>query len=166
MDTGIINKIVSFINGIGIDCREGAISATTFLPGIEIQNGSIVYDVQLMKYPGDLLHEAGHLAVLLPADRHKVFGDNPTGDICAPAAEMAAIAWSWAALQHVQIPPHTVFHEHGYKGGSQSIIDNFSEGKYIAVPMLQWLGMTTEPKHEVPADEYTYPKMKHWLRGK
>ena len=104
------------------------------------------------------------MAVLLPADRAKVSGDNPEGDISAPAAEMAAIAWSWAALQHIQLPPEVVFHEHGYKDGSQSIIENFSEGRYMAVPMLQWLGMTTEPRNGEIADEFTYPKMKYWLR--
>ncbi len=159
-----LNKIVSFINRIGIECRPGSIATTTFLPGIEIQNGAIIYNEERLLYPGDLLHEAGHLAVLLPEHRNNVCGDNLHGDISAPAAEMAAIAWSWAALVHLHIPPEVVFHKEGYKGSSPSIVNNFSDGRYMAVPMLQFLGMTTEPKPGTPAGEHIYPDMKHWLR--
>ncbi len=165
MDDLLLHKIVGFINDTGIECKEGTLPESTFLPGVDIKDGRIVYDKLLLRYPGDLLHEAGHIAVLLPHDRRQAQSpDKLFGDVDPAAAEMAAIAWSWAALQHLQIPPEVVFHEHGYKGGSSNIIENFSAGRYFAVPYLQWLGMTAEPKHPVPASEYTYPKMKHWLR--
>mgnify|MGYP003339327856 CR=1 FL=1 len=70
-----------------------------------------------------------------------------------------------AALQHLQLPPEVLFHEEGYKGGASSLIENFSAGRYIGVPMLQWLGLTKEAKNDAEADEFTYPKMKNWLRS-
>lgn len=157
-----IDTVVSFINKIGIPCREFAIEGDTFLPGIDIRAGEILYDPQRMKYPGDLLHEAGHIAVLSPKDRKDVQSpDKISGDLEPAAAEMAAIAWSWAALKHLDLPPDYVFHEQGYKGGSTAIIENFSLGNYFGVPMLQYLGMSNISGSGHDAE---YPAMKYWLR--
>jgi len=165
MEGLLIEQLVGFINGIGIECSESALPEPTFLPGVDIQGGRIIYDKARLKYPGDLLHEAGHLAVLLPIHREQAQSpDNLFGNVNPAAAEICAISWSWAALQRLQLASEIVFHEHGYRGGSQNIIDNFCNGKYMGVPLLQYYGMTKEPKHDVAADEHTYPKMKHWLR--
>lgn len=165
VNISLVNHIAAFINEAGIECRPGTIPGTTFLPGIAIQNGCIIYDPQRIKYPGDLLHEAGHLAVLLPQHRQLAHGsDNLSGNLDPAAAEMAAIAWSWAAKEHLGIAPEILFHEGGYQGDSRSIIENFSNGRYIGVPMLQWLGMTKEPKPGSIAGDHTYPKLITWLR--
>ena len=161
----LLEQLASFINETGIACRPGTLPENTFLPGIDIQNGAIIYDHELLKYPGDLLHEAGHLAVLLP--QHRAVATSPDklfGDLDPAAAELGAIAWSWAALKHLQIDPAVVFHEQGYKGGAANIMENFSSGHYMAVPLLQWLGMTSEPKNGTAPDEFTYPRMRRWLR--
>jgi hypothetical protein len=73
-----------------------------------------------------------------------------------PGFEMAAIAWSWAALVHLRLDPAVVFHEEGYRGGSQSLIDNFSMGRFIGGPMLRWMGMIADERH--------FPSMSRWLR--
>ena len=112
------DKICAFINEAGIDCREGAIPEQTFLPGIDIQKGNIIFDPERLAHPGDLLHEAGHMAVLRPKHRPLAGNsENISGDITPAAAEMAAIAWSWAACRHLQLAPEVLFHEAGYKGG-------------------------------------------------
>jgi len=161
----LVSRIVSFINEIGIACRAGELLHSTFLPGIDIQLGAIIYDPARMKHPGDLLHEAGHLSVLPPENRRQANGsEHLDNGISGPAAEMAAIAWSWAARERLEIPPEVLFHEHGYAGSSPSLLENFGNRKYLGVPLLQWMGMTTEPKACIDADEETYPKMKHWLR--
>ncbi len=163
-DIALVNKIVSFIKETGLQCREGVLPDNTFLPGLTIEEGCIVYNTEHLLYPGDMIHEAGHLAVLLPEDRAVANGDNMCGDLSAPGVEMSAIAWSWAAMKHMGLAPEILFHKHGYAGGSESLITAFSSGSYIGLPVLQWLGMTKEPKKGVEADEYTYPKMRHWLR--
>lgn len=161
----LLETLVNFINEAGIECTPGTLPEHTFLPGVDIQQGRIIYDVQLLKYPGDLLHEAGHLAVLLPEHRAVAQSpDNLFGDISDAAAEMGAIAWSWAALTHLGLSPEVVFHEHGYKGDAKGLVANFSSEQYLAVPLLQWFGMTKEPKRGMVQDEHTYPKMRHWLR--
>ncbi len=158
-------KISNFINEIGISCTPGVISEDTFLPGIKIEKGKLLYDEQKMLSPGDLLHEAGHLAVLKPEDRSKVNGGDISGDLDDGGAEMAAIAWSWAALKHLDIKPEIVFHQQGYKGGADSIIMNFSNKNYFGACLLQWLGMTIERKTDPEMIGDLYPAMIKWLRS-
>lgn len=162
-----LQMICDFINEVGIPCRQGPVPADSFLPGILISAGTVIFDTTQTLYPGDLLHEAGHLAVLTPNDRARADGgENISGDLAAPAAEMAAIAWSWAAKEHLGLPASVLFHQAGYKGGAQSLIDNFSAGKYLGVPILAWLGITREPRRDVSSGGPIYPQMEHWLRLK
>jgi hypothetical protein len=77
---------------------------------------------------------------------------------------MMAIAWSYAALRHLQLAPEVVFHPDGYRGGSQSLIENFGQGRYFGVPMLQWLGMTADEKQAEKLGIAPYPHMTNWLR--
>ena len=156
----LTEKIIAFLREIGLEVRAGVIDSDTIFPGIKVDQGVLFYDSARLKYPGDLLHEAGHLAVKPAADR-KLAGVNLGGD---PAEEMMAIGWSYAAVLHLQLPPEVVFHPAGYRGGSQSLLENFAAGRYLAVPMLQWLGLTYDEKQARDIGAVAYPKMKAWLR--
>ena len=59
----LVLKIVTFLRGIGIEVRAAQLDHSTFLPGIEVDSGRLHVDEGKLIYPGDLLHEAGHLAV-------------------------------------------------------------------------------------------------------
>jgi hypothetical protein len=147
----IAKRICAFLVTIGLPVRAGAVPGPSFLPGIAIEDGVLIVDEDRLLYPGDLLHEAGHLA-LLPRDaRRTVHGD--AGD--DGGLEVGAIAWSYAAAVHLGIDPAVVFHEAGYRGASQSILENFKAGRYIGVPIMEWVGLTTAE---------TYPAMHTWLR--
>lgn len=150
--------ILAFLRSIGIEVRPATLDEKTFVPGIAIGSGRMFVDPRRLAHPGDLLHEAGHLAVLSPDERE---AEVPT---CDAAGELAAIAWSWAALAHLGLSPDVVFHEAGYRGGSQSIIENFSSGHTFGVPWLAYLGLTNErPKAEEP-EAPVYPAMARWMR--
>ena len=157
-----IGPITEFLEGIGLRCRSGAISHDTFMPGITIDNGGLLYDLEKLKHPGDLLHEAGHLAVMPPQRRLKA---HITAGKFA-AEEMMAIAWSYAACVHLRLDPAIVFHADGYRGGSASIIDNFTQGRYFGVPTLQWLGMTADDKNAREMGIAPYPAMIRWLNDR
>jgi len=146
----VTGRIIAFLSEIGLPVQSGAVP-TSFLPGIAIQGGVLVVDEDRLLYPGDLLHEAGHLALLPPEVRSGLHGD--AGD--DPGLEMGAIAWSYAAALHLEIDPAIVFHEAGYKGASRSILENFAGRRYVGVPILQWLGLTTRE---------AYPTMQVWVR--
>lgn len=75
-------RTIEFIRG-----SHAAIVGDTILSGIKVARGVLIYDQARLQFPGDRLHEAGHLAVKSPEDR-KLAGDNLSGD---PAEEMMAI---------------------------------------------------------------------------
>jgi hypothetical protein len=152
--------IVAFLRDLGLPVQAGVIAGDSILPGIKVDQGVLYYDPARLQFPGDLLHEAGHLAVKSPADR-QLAGGNLGGD---PAEEMMAIGWSYAAIRHLQLPAEVVFHPAGYRGGSQSLLDNFAAGRYLGVPMLQWLGMTYDENGARAAGTLPYPTMRTWLR--
>jgi hypothetical protein len=146
----ITAQLVDFIRSIGIPVTMTPIPGPTFIPGIRIDRGSLLVDKSRLTWPGDLLHEAAHLA-MVPADHRATFVDD-AGD--GGGEEMGAIAWSWAALVHLGVDPKVVFHGGGYRGGSQSLIDNFQRGRYVGVPFLRWIGLVGD----------AYPVMLKWLR--
>lgn len=155
-----IVQIVQFLSEIGIPVRAGELPPETFLPGIFIENGGLVIDEARLTYPGDLLHEAGHLAVMSPQERggaNATMSDNG-------GFEMAAVAWSYAAALHIGLDPVVVFHEGGYRGGSQAILENFGAGRYFGVPVLEWMEMTVGAKPGMEPPVAAYPKMLRWLR--
>jgi hypothetical protein len=154
-------RIVAFLREIGLDVQVREIVEPTFLPGVQIEHGGLVVDPARLTDAGDLLHEAGHLAVVAPTERAAMHID--AGD--SPANEMMAIGWSYAALLHLELSPSVVFHERGYKGGAQSLIDNFAGGRYLGVPMLQWVGLTLDDTRAREAGESPYPHMLRWLRA-
>ena len=129
------------------------------MPGIDVRNGVLLIDVARLAYPGDILHEAGHLAVV-PAERRRTLTHDVGAD---PGEEMAAIAWSYAAAIHLHIEPSVVFHDHGYGGGAQAILDNFGQGHYFGVPVLEWLGLTVGSKTARQRGILAYPRMVKWV---
>jgi hypothetical protein len=151
---------IAFLRTIGMEIKEiSLLKEHCFLSGLQIKEGTICIDKEKLLYPGDLLHEAGHLAVIPAAERSLQDGPAIGKRADAPAEEMMAIAWSYAACVHLDIDPTFVFHDTGYQHGGSSLVENFREGRYIGVPVLEWLGMTTT-KGEGPL----YPAMIKWLR--
>ena len=143
------DRIAGFLAGIGIPVAPEP-AGDGLLPGLTVRDGGIVADPGCLSYPGDLLHEAGHIAVTDPALR-------PT--LCEvsddPGEEMAAIAWSWAAAAELGLDPAIVFHADGYRGGSATIIEAFSARRWFGVPLLACWGMT---------EAAIFPRMLRWLR--
>jgi hypothetical protein len=154
-----LNRIVLFLHEIGIGVVPATLSEETFLPGTKISGGKIWVDESKLLSPGDVLHEAGHLAVV-PSNERATLAESDA--ISNPGNEMAAIAWSWAALKHLDISPDIVFHIRGYKGGADSIIDNFSNNRYFGVPVLQYRGLCFEPRLAAENGQQPFPYMLKW----
>lgn len=152
-------RMAAFIAEIGLGLRWDHLEAPTQLPGIAIDHGTLVVDLDRLKHPGDLLHEAGHLAVVPAVDRSSIDGNAGSDG----AREMSAIAWSYAALRHLTLDPVIVFHPDGYRGGSTNIIDTFTAGRGFGVPMLQWLGMTAVAERAEQLGVPPYPHMIKWV---
>ena len=151
----ILKQIFQFFDEISIPYNFAEISAETFLPGIQIKNGTLQIELEKLKYPGDLLHEAGHIAVSISSERESLNDNIIENNTEKAGDEMAVLLWSFAAAKQIGLPTEIVFHEDGYKGEAKWLAEQFENGNYIGLPLLQWMGL---------GDENSFPKMKRWLR--
>lgn len=156
----LVPAIAAFLEQIGLAIEWGDVPDNAFLPGIAVIQGGLRIDRARLRHPGDLLHEAGHLAGLTAAERQQA--EPPVS--ADPGFEMMAIAWSYAAAVAIGVPLQILFHPDGYKGWSPSLIENFSAGRYIGTPLLQYYGMACEPRHATELGLAPYPQMLRWLR--
>jgi hypothetical protein len=156
----IATRILDWLLQIGLTVRLAPLDATTFLPGVTLEPGGLVIDPERLLYPGDLLHEAGHLATMPPAQRAST-GSNAGSDM---GDEIAAQAWSYAAAVHLGLPAEIVFHAMGYKGAAENLIQQYRDAS-VGVPLLQWMGLTLDHTRSAAASIAPYPHMIRWLRS-
>jgi hypothetical protein len=160
----LTRKIAGFLNEIGIQIIPAKLDRNTFLPGILVQKGKILVDEEKLAFPGDLLHEAGHLAVA-PAQLRGCLSDEiivPEVDL--DALETQAIAWSYAACRHLELDPRIVFHENGYKGKSESLLLNFSLGVFVGLSGLEENEMAFSEGKARESGVLPFPEIQKWLR--
>ncbi|HXQ17620.1 MAG TPA: hypothetical protein VN814_23635 [Caulobacteraceae bacterium] len=155
----LTDRIGAFIRQIGIEVAPATLATPGPCPGVEARHGVLLVDEARLAYPGDLLHEAGHVAVCDPAVRRSLaaIGDDP-------GEEMAAMAWSYAAARWLEIDPAIVFHAAGYKGGAQSLLEAFNHDGPPGAPMLEWFGMTLSRRKAEAEGARPFPHMLRWLR--
>ena len=157
-------KAIEFLHSIGIVISFEPMEEDGFLPGLAIKNGTIIVDRDKLKYPGDIIHEAGHIAVVPANERPMLNEGNIETRQDRDAEEMMAIAWSYAVCVHLQIDPYFVFHDHGYKGTGKPIADHFKKRQYFGVSMLQYAGMTKDITRNNVGEKIIYPQMEKWMR--
>jgi hypothetical protein len=153
------NRISDFLTSIGIGIHPATLAAQSFLPGITVRGGALHVDESRLLYPGDLLHEAGHLALMSAEERaqatDEVDHDNPA------VVEVGAIAWSYAALTHLGMDAREVFHDAGYRGHAKALLLNFELGIYLGVDVLVRFGLTSSSTDGL---QPRYPQMQKWVR--
>ena len=160
----LINKIADFLRGIGIVLIPAKLDAQTFLPGILVSGGKLLVDEEKLTFPGDLLHEAGHLAVA-PADLR----ENLSEEVILPGVnldilEAQAITWSYAACVHLGIDPRIVFHKGGYRDNSESLLLGFTLGLYLGLKDLEENAMAFSERKAAELGVAPFPQMQKWLR--
>jgi hypothetical protein len=162
--TDLTQAIVEFLIAIGIPVREGLVSPDAFLPGLSIINGSLLYDRATLRWPGDLLHEAGHIATV-PASMRAMLNDSLDELSSVPhAGEIEATAWAYAAIAHLGLCPSVLFHPEGYHGKSAELIATYTLGVYPGCYGLAQAGMTLLGTQATFAAIAPYPHMTRWLR--
>ena len=157
--------MADFILNIGLELRKEPLEGETFLPGIRIQEGALVVDEERLTYPGDLLHEAGHLAVVSPAVRARLTDNVRESHPENASGETETIAWSYAAALAIGIDPAVVFHGNGYHGASAGLLFNFQMGVPVGIQPLVDAGMTLGPNHVTAGGPPPFPHMTAWLRS-
>lgn len=159
-----VQKITSFLKEIGINTIEKELPNDTFLPGLTLSNEGILIDYDKLLYPGDILHEAGHIAVTTSENRKKIGTDEMPKDWPTQGDEIGTMLWSFAAAHYLEIPLNIVFHSNGYKGSSDWLIDSYKENNFIGLPFLEWCGLTLGNEKAREQNEKAFPHMVKWLR--
>jgi hypothetical protein len=173
--------VSEFLSDIGLDIAYGA-TCDSFLPGLRIRNGGLVVD-QAIASLGDLLHEAGHLAVVpgrfralmsddidagveamfRECDRLEFQPDDKTMVQAMQASECEAIAWSWAAGKHLGLSAEDIFPDGAFDGGSTDLRLQLSVGQHLGVNGLARTGMTDLPSRDHKGMK-AFPQMRRWLQ--
>ena len=158
-----LEKVLSFLNEIGIAVVEKELE-TSFLPGLSLGPNCLYIDFEKLLYPGDILHETGHLAVTTANERKIAGTDKMATDWPSQGEEIAAILWSFAAANYLELPIEFVFHPDGYKNDSEWLISNFISENYIGLPFLEWAGLALSKERAAKEGKEAFPKMIKWLR--
>lgn len=160
-ETKELKIILDFLHSIGISVVEKELPNDTFLPGLSIGPNCLEVDYNKLLYPGDILHEVGHLAVTPSSDRALIGTNEMPEEWPTQGDEIATMLWSYAASVHLQLPIEYVFHPNGYKNQSEWLIENYSKGNYIGLPLLEWMGLASKETNDA---NNSFPKMIKWLR--
>ncbi|MGY3581777.1 hypothetical protein ACVIGB_000152 [Bradyrhizobium sp. USDA 4341] len=176
----MFDKAASFLEAIGISVRIEQ-GARGFLNQLRIEGSGLVVENNDSEIVGDMLHEAGHIAVIpslfrgqLTADVDDVapimaqyvkdnpncmaWPEDPIARAIMQSGEQEAIAWSYAAAHHIGIDTRLPFAQ-GFDGNGQEIHDMLAIGCHLGIHGLFHAGMT-----QLPRQVHGYPKMKRWMQ--
>ncbi len=187
-----IQRVQSFVNRIGIPClpfnrQHNPKRFRTFLNGICIYEGKVLFDASALDFEvGDILHEAGHLAVI-PAQFRRYatydvetsckehfdayiaahpngFGypEDATCRAIMQAGEQEAIAWSFAAALAAKVQPEAIFHGSSYGEDTKGLIDSLRMGFHVGIHGLHAAGMTVLP--HISRIKNAFPQMVKWVQ--
>lgn len=178
---GAFDRTAAFLTALGLVVRHDE-AADGFLEGVEIVDGELRVERFDDEFAGELLHDAGHLAVLPGrfreqgngdlrdvskimsdwVDRHGALldPDDPTVRAILQAGECEAVAWSYAAALAIDIDTRIPFFR-GFEGEGLALHDQVATGYYFGVHGRAAAGMTDLPRSRGTS---RFPAMKRWLQ--
>jgi hypothetical protein len=155
-------RCIAFVESVGIGVRarrEGEVLDQP-IEGLAIKDGAIVIDPEVPIWPGDFLHEAGHIAVT-EADRRSTLSELEADR----DEELMAIAWSYAATRECGMTLRQLFNPEGYRDQAKFAGDCYALGRFDGADGLARYGMTILDLQEALANGLpSYPNMIRWLR--
>lgn len=177
-------RCLDFVLSIGIPvmevrCVEG------FLPAIRVEAGGLLVDPSRC-FPGDILHEAGHVATMPAQFRPLACGDlmaantamsawldanptlleqmpeDPVARGCLQCGEAEATAWQYAAAVAMGLPEEWIFPVDGYEGQGRATLHGLRTNCYLGINGLQTAGWT-HVRMQIDSSLPVYPSMARWL---
>lgn len=152
------DRILDFVRSIGLQVEIGPFGPDGFLPGVDIKAGVLHIDPEHLYVSGDLLHEAGHIAVVpsrwrpmlgtnLETSLREALGDtdDPMARIALDHTEPLATTWAYAAVKALELPVETLFYAGGYRmteAQRTHFVASFEAGNNFGILHMAKLGMT------------------------
>lgn len=177
-------RCVDFVRSIGVPVSLVR-NVDGFLPAIRIETGGLLVDVDRC-YPGDVFHEAGHLATIPAQFRALATGElsvvqqamdewlqaHPDGLLSDPedavcrqilqCGEAEATAWQYAAAHAVGLPQAWLFSPGAYDGEDDMVLFGLRTNSYLGINGLQ-AARWTVARRSSTIDGPVYPEMCQWL---
>ena len=163
-DRALVDAIAAFLSSIGLPPAEMPLPCTASLPGVAIEAGRLRFDPSRLVWPGDLLHEAGHIAVTPSSLRPGLADRLDERALASHAGEVEATAWAYAATVAAGLAPEVLFHDGGYGGASARLAFTYANGVYPGAAGLAAAGMTLLGDAARARGIAPYPHMILWLR--
>ena len=161
---GELRQIIEFLEAIELEPLESIVDPSSLLPGVTISAGRVVYDPTRLHWPGDLLHEAGHIAVTPAALRPRLDATLPLSSV-PHAGEVEATAWAYAAILAIGLDPSVLFHSGGYQAHSRGLAFSYSMGCFPGASGLCAAGFAHSQADAHRTGVRPYPHMIRWLRS-
>lgn len=176
-----IPTIFSFLRNIGLKVVEYP-GASGFTEGVDIKDGVLLVDTDVVK-PSNLLHEAGHLAIVPPEFRAlfqtNVAGgqeaafaaalqmgaepDSPMLKAVMQTSDPEATAWAWAAGKHLGIDDDRIILDEEYGDQGENIRVMLQIGRYAGIHGLANAGFCAVSKAVADyRDIPLYPALSMW----
>jgi len=169
-------KIIDFLNSIGIRTKYCSYPIKGFLPNVFISAGVLYYTEDTL--PSDILHEAGHIAIIPEEYRAFCTGDMEKcvqtiwakakaageleeidGYMCRAllqASDVEATAWAWAAGKFLEIPEAEIILDSQYEGNGKNIRFMLSTNSYFGINGLRAARMLKSVRE--------YPVLQKWTQ--
>jgi hypothetical protein len=178
-------KVSAFLNDIGLPTIEDDHVDDGQITGIRIVQGVLHYDARALA--ADLLHEAGHLAIV-PTRFRSWLDDDVSIGVCKmvqcamdeqwepdspqyraviQTGDTEATAWAWAAGEHLGLLPHEIINTRdpkAYDGDAVGVIIMMQMRAYLGIHGLQHAGFC-RAKHWGFSTLPVYPKLAFWLQA-
>lgn len=176
-DPALVDKVVAFLTEIGIPCEKGRVGRS-FITNVYIKAGGLV--INSKSHVSDILHEAGHIAVLPSNIRHHAQGDlkqvekaideaigqvtyeqwasdDPAAKALLQVGDPEATAWAWAAGKHLDIPEHLIIEDEHYGETGASL--------RIMLGCRQYLGINGMVASRMLKNVAAYPDLQKWTQA-
>ena len=179
-----MNRILVFLKKIGLDVLVQP-GASGFVKGVHIVNGALHVDTAVAT-PSNILHEAGHIAIVPVKYRDTISNDISAGvsmmleDIASrdihpdhplyraamQCGDTEATAWAYAAGIHLGLDPEVIIEDRDYNGDGANVRFMVGNGHYFGVHGLAHAGFCSlNTRSEKLTGLPSYPKLSMWLQN-
>jgi hypothetical protein len=173
-------RLIAFLSEIGIDVIVGSDTNGGFLDTCKIEKGHLIASPNTPI--SDILHEAGHLAILPEIYRTKVTGDSdevireihksiflahgedhPFPRAIVNSSDQAATAWAWAAGRHLGIAPEKIIQDSDYDNSGHDMRIMLSTGMYAGIHSLAHAGFCQTKRNPYVNEGAVWPELNYWV---
>lgn len=169
--------VINFLNSIGIKCHIVENVKNSFLKAILIKDGELYLTKKCNI--SDILHEAGHLAILPPLYRKQANGDLkvllkkmykeidttlPENEKYMYCEDNEATAWAFSCGTYLKLPHSQIILKKQYQNTGKDVLFGLRHNSHFGIHGLARAGWCSVKKIHTTVDKPLYPNLNKWLQ--